>query len=303
MLNSQDPVVVRALAAALQDPSRDVRAEAAQSLGNAGAAASEAVGALAAALEDADVRVRTAAASALGRIGPTPDAATALVQVLERSPPRVSLAAAEALRSRGLAGDEVVRALIGILADTDASVRTSAANALGEIGTPEAIGPLLAALANANLPAQERCRAADAVSRASSPLPQAITALIDALRGPNGQVQLSAAEALGRLGPGAGPDVVAALIVALRDPNRQVQLAAAKELGQIGPAGGPAAIDALMEALADEGLQVQAAPALVMQGAAAVAPLVEAMARGEGGLPWAAELALARIVPTCTERP
>lgn len=77
--------------------------------------------------------------------------------------------------------------------------------------------------------------------------PEAISALVQALRDVDPQVRIQAALALARMGPDASP-AVPALMEALSDRDEAVRRSAARALGQVGPPA-RAAIPALIAAL------------------------------------------------------
>jgi HEAT repeat protein len=77
--------------------------------------------------------------------------------------------------------------------------------------------------------------------------PEAIPALVQALRDADPQVRSQAALALARMGPDASP-AVPALMEALSDRDENVRRCAARALGQVGPSA-RAAIPALITAL------------------------------------------------------
>jgi HEAT repeat protein len=196
--------------------------EAAESLGGLGGReAREAVGPLAWALRKGpDVKVREAAGRALGRLGPlTPAVIPALAEVLEGAPPGAGPAAAQAV--------------------------PVAAQALGRIGTPEAIEALLRAL-QGHRDAGVKCRVAESLGALLPPAPAAVGPLVGALNDESPAVREAAARALIAIGPGA----VAELTAALRRGLPEVRRAAAAALGRLAPESGEA-LDALARALGD----------------------------------------------------
>jgi hypothetical protein len=102
------------------------------------------------ALQDARWAVRAAAADTLGDIGPpATEAVPMLTTLLKDEHWRVRRHAAEALGMVGAEDGEVVRGLTGALGDEAATVRLNAALALGKIGPPSAEAvPALTALMN-----------------------------------------------------------------------------------------------------------------------------------------------------------
>ena len=123
-------VAVPALRAGLADESSAVRARAAASLGQLGAAASGAVAELVALLLDPDETVRGRAAVALGQVGAAdPLTVPALAGLLEDPSVAIRAAAAEALGALKGTAAEAVPALVPLLQDRDEGVRKAAADA------------------------------------------------------------------------------------------------------------------------------------------------------------------------------
>jgi HEAT repeat protein len=116
------------------------RAAAAHRLGGSGAA--EAAEALVAALADEDPRVRGAAADALSERGEL-TTETLGAQLRSRYPGMRSWAA-DALGERG--GEEAADLLSDALGDEEPEVRDRVALALGKLGDPRAVGPLITVL-------------------------------------------------------------------------------------------------------------------------------------------------------------
>ncbi|MBP1928738.1 HEAT repeat protein [Methanolinea mesophila] len=152
------------------------------------------------------------------------------------------------------AGD--ARGLVRALDHKDPAIQYQAAEALGDLGDPAAVGPLAQALRGDEY-SGVRWKAAEALARIGPP---AVDALIEALADPDDDVRWKAAIALGEIGDPRG---VAPLIGVLSDPDRFVQSRAAQALGMIGAP----AVDALTTVLGDE----------------------------EGGVHWGAVLALEKI--------
>lgn len=126
----------------LADPDAGVRARAARILGEN--REPQAIGALTSLLmDDPDMRVRQQAALALGRIG----AVDPLVDGLQAPDMQVRLLITQALGSIG--DPRAIKPLITALRDTHAEVRSQAAFALTKIGAP-AVEPLLLTLRHAD---------------------------------------------------------------------------------------------------------------------------------------------------------
>lgn len=128
------------------------------------------------------------------------------------------------------------------LKDNRWDVRTGAAKALGELGDPRAVEPLMAALADSDS-VGVRQTAAEALGLLGDP--RAVEPLIRALGDGEGWVANAAAEALGKLGD---PRAIEPLIRALGDPLVYFRSAAAKALAKLGD---PRAVEPLVRALGD----------------------------------------------------
>ncbi len=163
------------------------------------------------------------------------------------------------------------RGLIEALRHRDPAVQYEAAEALGVLGEPSAVSPLVAALTGDRY-SGVRWKAAEALARIGSP---AVEPLIGALGDSDEDVRWKAAIALGEIGD---PRAIPPLIALLEDQDRFVQSRAAYALGQFGSAalspllivletgspparrgaaialgkiGGPGVMDPLLCALAD----------------------------------------------------
>ena len=136
---------VSALVTALQDARENVRASAAYALGEMGPVAAEAVDGLVALLTDESEEVRRHATSALGMIKvPVSKTVPALIDVLEdREDTDLAFFAAQALTRIGPDATEAVPALQEALMSESAYVRGFSSEALGRIGTPEALQALV----------------------------------------------------------------------------------------------------------------------------------------------------------------
>ncbi|HZO88463.1 MAG TPA: HEAT repeat domain-containing protein [Chthonomonadaceae bacterium] len=138
---------VRPLIGLLQDDHWCVRTMAADTLGNIGLPAQEAVPALIQCLDDGHPRVRRHAAEALGRMEQgAAEAIPALIAHIRDNDVHVRHNAVLALAKIGLLANEAIPPLLETLEDEDRYVRYFAAVALRRIGTPEAREALLDAL-------------------------------------------------------------------------------------------------------------------------------------------------------------
>jgi len=131
----------------------------------------------------------------------------------------------------------------------DCNVRIAAAQALGEIGAPRAVGPLIAALKDEN--GYVRKAAAEALVEIDA---LAVEPLIAALKGEKGYVRIAAAKALGEIGDSRA---VEPLIFAVHK-DRYVREAATTAMGKIGD---PRAVESLIAVLKTGDMQVRKAAA------------------------------------------
>ena len=138
-------ILIPVLIEALNNSDKNVRALAAQTLGNIGN--SEAIQALIETLNDEDDQVQYIAQLALSQIGNS-ETISALIDVIKYSEHDARWYAKTALIDIG--NSEVVSALIVALKDSNKYVRSLAAEALGEIGNPEAVTALTEALTEAD---------------------------------------------------------------------------------------------------------------------------------------------------------
>jgi HEAT repeat protein len=168
-VGAQTKTAIPVFAEALKDGAAPVRAGAAAALYWIAAEAGAMVPALTAALEDRDRRVRQFSAMALGRIGP--DARSA------------------------------VSSLIQVLVDEEGRVRAAATSALGQIG-PYAAAGLVEALQK-DKAARIRAAAAAALPMIADRGPNAVPALIEALKDTDGGVRKAVASALKKIDPQA----------------------------------------------------------------------------------------------------
>ena len=152
----------------------------------------------------------------------------------------------------------------------DPDVRYKLVEVIGKIGGPQAVVALIKALKDDHH--KVRREAADELGQIGDP--SAIPALIEALKDESREVRREAADALGQIG---GTAAVPGLIEALKDESREVRREAADGLGQIRDSR---AVDGLIEALKDESREVrrEAADGLgQIQDSRAVPALIEAL--------------------------
>ena len=209
-----------------------------QALQTAGAALRKALG-------SADANVRAEAAEALGQLG-SPEQANleALAKALADEEPRVRNNAAESLghlvqAGDGMPADDAVRWLTPALDSTDAAVRRQAAEALGRLRGAEAISLATRLAGDADPQVQREAveslgrllRGSDAqAARAALPV------LREALRHDDPSVRRQLVETLGSL-RSIADEVVPLLAQAVEDPDPAVQREAVEALGKISSPG------------------------------------------------------------------
>lgn len=205
----------------LSHPDRNVRSEAALSLGKLGDPS--AVDALLKALvADSDLFVREDITWALVRLGDF--AVQPLIDLLQDANPAARHHAAHAL---GKIGDKrAVEPLINALNDDDRNVLLKSAFTLGQFGDVKAIPALINLLGHGDTEVQSMIDNVLERFGASTLQP-----LIDSLDHERWQVREQAADILGLIGD---QDVVPLLIDMLDDPEWQVRFAAMNALNHIG---------------------------------------------------------------------
>lgn len=197
------PQVVQAVQAIVpfkDDTDPNVRRTVVTSLSNIALPEGEAV--LIAALSDpqTDSDARAAAAGALGAIA-TPEANAAMVRALRDYDLRVATAAAAGLKR---AGDRAAGAISAALADPNPAIRARAAEAAGGMTTPT-----LAARALGDADAEVRVAAAAALGDIGGPA--SVAPLMNALNDTGSGVAAAASQSLSRVGDAAIPMLVARL--------------------------------------------------------------------------------------------
>jgi len=248
----------------LRSADPEARSKAARHLALLKEKATPAVPALVQALDDDDDDVRYIVVYALREI---PHEAKLSVGPLERclTDPswRVRFGAAEALATLGEGGTPAASALAEALGEDEVpAVRTFAAFALGEIGprAAPAIPSVIRALHDDGFE-DVRAHAAKALGKIGADLAITIPALGASLNDYKPSVQLSAIEALEKLGPhaiSAVPSLVGALEA---DRPRWLRARAGRLLARFGPQ----AVPALVAALEDEREGVSEAAAEVLR--------------------------------------
>lgn len=198
-------------------------------------------------------------------------------------------------------------ALAGSLADDDAAVRVSAAEALGKIGpaSETAVEALLQSVKKDESPVV-RAAAALALGEIKAGSPQAIDALVKKLKDDHPNVRSCAAIALGRIGPAAQESVPALIKILEKDPDGPFRAQAALALGSV--AALPAkTIPTLILALKDRDVEVKKASCRGLanfgpQAAKAGDPLSELIRKDpDPSVKVCAAYALGRINPESKE--
>lgn len=154
--------------------------------------------------------------------------------------------------------------LIEALGDEDLVKRSSAAQALSQIGDPRAVEPLIEFMK------KEKRLSRYAVRYLSMIGEPAVKPLIEALRDENSLIRRLASSGLGRIGEPA----VEPLIKTLEDEDENVRYGAVDALGRIGD---PRAVEPLIKTLGDKEVGRAAWSALSKMGRPAVKPLIKAL--------------------------
>ncbi|MEK2602041.1 HEAT repeat domain-containing protein [Burkholderia arboris] len=232
------PELVPSFVAALRDdPSADVRSEAARVLD--AWEQPDVVDALCHALLDLDDRVRATAAQSLSELKDAASGAV-LCRWADRPEPFVRGAVLRGLRELR-APDAFAPALRALDAST-AAVRAEAVVVLGWLKDARALPPL-ARVATTDANADVRRAAVGAIGFAPAGDAAVAAALLAALRDAEWQVREEAAATLGKLRIAAARDP---LVAALDDDYWQVRLRAARALGQLRDAAAAPAVAALL---------------------------------------------------------
>ena len=220
-------VAVPSLILALKQPEPAVRVAAADTLGNIGPAAKEAIPDLATMLGDEDHEVSRHAASALGHIGPA--AVPELIEVARWRSRYTTDMASTAFASLK-ADDATVRGLVQLMGNVkeDPAVRAFAAKALGYMPEKaQQVQPeIIRAMGDENN--DVRTAARWALGQIG---PKAIPALREALKHSNPRIRSGAAFALGSMGP-AAEEAVPDLVRVMKDDDRTVRIDAILAIGK-----------------------------------------------------------------------
>jgi len=316
-----DPRAVEPLVTALQDEDAGVRARAAAALGNIGDP--RAVEPLIAILQDEDRsidwwKVYWKAVEALGKIGDPRAVGPALNGWCLRTDSWSRDGEKDVAKALGKIGTPAVEPLIAALQDKNWCVRSCATVALGNIGNPRAVEPVLATMRDEGYQEGRFWEVEKVLVRIGAPAVKpliaalrdenkyvrscarwalveigapAVKPLIATLRDPHVGARKQAAQALGEIGD---PCVVTPLIAALRDPNMDVRWEATLALGKIGAP----AVEPLIAVLQDDEVSVRYAAAMALGDIGdprAVEPLITALRDEEGNVRWQTELSLGKI--------
>ncbi len=188
--NFKSPRSITKLIEALSDSNASVRSAAVKALGETQSPA--AVTPLLVLLRDESGALKSQAAAALARLGPV--ALPSLVSSLKDNRPSIRQLAAEALGDIG--SKEAVAPLIELISTDQSGARPEAIEALGKIGDPKAIAPILSAMRSGSVAVRKKGIGALARFRDS----RSVDALVAALSDHNEEVRQSAAAGLGDIG-------------------------------------------------------------------------------------------------------
>jgi len=170
----------------------------------------------------------------------------------------------------------------------DSNVRYQAALALGQIGNPQAVEPLICALRDESIDVKRQ--AAQALVQMSNF--QAVAALICVLSHSNRDVRWMAAQALGLI---RNPQAVEALICTLNDEDWHVRGEAVEALGRIGNSQAVAALTCALSH-SNRFLRMEATSVLGRTGnPQAVEALISALNHEDSLVTWKAALILSEI--------
>ncbi len=335
-----NPNDIMVLVKSLEGTENQVRAQAAQALGNIGAEAKPAIpallkllrdeqndvtsgmladalakigppakqdiGLLREAIKDPNTKVRAYAAASIGALGP--DAGSLLALLVKAASDKHAEVRQNAVRSLGKMGgngkDTIVPALTTALQDSEHEVRVAAAQALENM---DALGAIDVALLISMLKQQDsevRACGARALGKMGPRAKAALPALVEAFKGTDNAVRRAALGALASLGTEA-KTAVPSFTDALGDSDVEVRKQAAVALAKIGPDAKPAA-DALANVVNDSDKEVRknAVKALASIGVG-TKPVVSALAQALKGedkdLRIEVAVALAEIGPAAKD--
>ncbi|HZV06452.1 MAG TPA: HEAT repeat domain-containing protein [Gemmataceae bacterium] len=235
-----------ALAASLRtDKKPNVRRACAKALGEMKGRATLAVDVLAIALKDADAGTRTEAAGALRQLGRNAYDALAELQTALRNAKLERLTRLHCADALGQIGsDEAVPSLKEVLADnkSDMELRRACAHALGELGqkAANAVPALASALTAKESNVELRRACAEALDGIGSEARPALTALRTALKDEDQFVRSLSLHAISQMGQELGDErklAIDGILTVMDDNVLEVRIAAIQALGNLGAEG------------------------------------------------------------------
>jgi HEAT repeat protein len=239
--------VITSLLEALRDKSEVVRANAAEALGVL--RSPDAVEGLLVSLRDNNEEVRRRTAMSLGDLGvATPEVVIELRRAL-RDKVTIRIQAAEALGKLKVANSEVVSDLLTLLNRRDGWSERYAAEALGKIGTQEAIDGLLAARRSQDSVLRKNAEYGVGQLRENSPL--VIAALLELLRDENTWFCGIVAKALGQIAC-VNSEIAVALLDRLHHGSAETRSDVAEAWGKLAATKQAALSSAILEKAAEE---------------------------------------------------
>ncbi|ERT08280.1 HEAT repeat associated with sister chromatid cohesion family protein [Lyngbya aestuarii BL J] len=255
-LGNRSEIVVDALLLRLTDENYNMCWKAANAVSKLGIGSQTLVDTLLQRLSDENSDVRGWAAYALGILGNSSQTVLdALLQTLSDEVSDMRGSAAIALGELGNSSQMVVDALLKTLSDEASDVRRSAAFALGFLGkgSQTVVDALLQTLSDED--SFVRGSAAIALGELGNSSQMVVDALLKTLSDEASDVRRSAAIALGELG-NSSQMVINALLQTLTDEDSHVREWAAYALGDLGDSS-QTVVDALLQKLSDEDSDVR----------------------------------------------
>jgi HEAT repeat protein len=296
-LSEQRPRAIAALRAALEDPTPNVRQQAAEALGEIRAEEKDVEADLLRATKDDHADVAVAAATALARLGKD-SALPALMRSFQGEQAKAADRAGETLIEMGSRSSGIVPQLLPALKGEEGET-ARARHVLLRLG-PIAVPALCAALRD-NHDAAIRSAAAEVLGELGPVADQAAQPLLRALKDPDSGVALAAARALAEVEPEQGEPAVPVLVRSVNEP------ASLKALASLGPRARKAIPELIGCLRHREGvsnprdIQMGAQQALARIGATAISPLKEALQQRSDGTAARAAMVLGSYGPAAHE--
>jgi HEAT repeat protein/V8-like Glu-specific endopeptidase len=242
-IGAEAKLAIPALLKILRDEQNDVTSGMlADALTKIGPPAKQDIGLLRQAIKDLNTKVRAYAAASIGVLGP--DAGSLLALLAEASKDKNAEVRQSALRSLGKMGgngkDTILPALTTAMQDSEHEVRVAAALALESMDN---LGATDMALLTSMLKQQDsevRACGARALGKMGPRAKAALPALVEAFKGTDNAVRCAAIGALARLGTEA-KTALPSFTDALGDSDVEIRKQAAVALAKIGPDAKPAA--------------------------------------------------------------